>query len=44
VSFRITPKQAEELERLINRGMNPSSEFRNALDSMMNNAKRRRFY
>lgn len=43
VSFRITPDQATELERMIGRGMNPSIHFREALDRMMRDARGRRF-
>jgi len=43
VSFRITPDQASELERMIQRGMNPSFEFRNLFDKMMVHKWRRRY-
>lgn len=43
VSFRITPDQATELERMIDHGMNPSIHFREALDKMMHDARGRRF-
>ena len=35
VSFRITSEQSEELDRLIKRGMNPSSTFRVLFDKML---------
>ena len=43
VSFRITSEQSEELDRLIKRGMNPSSTFRVLFDKMLfTSGKRRR--
>jgi len=41
VSFRITPDQASELERMIQNGMNPSFEFRIVFDKMMQSRRRR---
>lgn len=42
VSFRITPKQSDELDRLIQRGMNPSSQFRSVFDKMLTQSLRRK--
>ena len=42
VSSTITSEQSEELDRLIKRGMNPSSTFRVLFDDMLFTAKGRR--
>lgn len=41
VSFRITPDQASELDKMIQKGMNPSFEFRSLFDKMMHTRGRR---